>query len=64
MGRRKKETGFSYVDIVISTYVKNNDYTKAQLAYSNNLKANGTLEPGFKQFVELDLDEFDESDDD
>lgn len=62
MGRRKKETGFAYVDIVISTYVKNSDYVKAQLAYSNNLKANGTLELGFEQTVDLDLDEFDEDD--
>lgn len=37
MGRRKKQMFVSYVDIVMSTYVKQNEYEKAQLTYSNNI---------------------------
>ena len=35
MGRRKKETNFSYINIVSSTYLRGKDYEQAQLNYSN-----------------------------
>jgi hypothetical protein len=41
MGRRKKENNFSYVDIIVSTYITKKDYEKAQLNFSNNLSIIG-----------------------
>lgn len=41
MGRRKKENNFSYVDIVVSTYITKKDYEKAQLNFSNDLSKAG-----------------------
>jgi hypothetical protein len=41
MGRRKKENNFSYVDIVVSTYITKKDYEKAQLNFSNDLSRTG-----------------------
>ena len=37
MGRRKKETLISYKAILSTSYVKQSDYTQAQIDYSNNL---------------------------
>jgi len=39
MGRKKKQAFVSYVDILISTYVKKGEYERAQLKYSNNLSS-------------------------
>lgn len=35
MGRRKKQTNTSYEEILSSTYISKEDYTKAQIEYSN-----------------------------
>jgi len=40
MGRRKKETLISYKAILSTSYVKQSDYTQAQIDYSNNLANN------------------------
>lgn len=42
MGRRKKEMTFSYVEIVVSSYVRNGEYVRAQLHYSEHLGKPGS----------------------
>lgn len=64
MGRRKKENGFPYTDIVISTYVKNHDYQQAQLHYSNNIEANRASNLNVNELVEVDMDDFEDDDGD
>lgn len=64
MGRRKKENCFPYTDIVISTYVKNQDYQRAQLQYSNNIGVNLTVNFDVDDLVEVDIDDFYEDDGD
>jgi hypothetical protein len=39
MGRHKRGVGSSYVNIVASTYVPPEDYSRAQQDYSSNLAA-------------------------
>lgn len=64
MGRRKKENCFPYTDIVISTYVRNNDYQKAQLQYSNNIGINPATNFNVDDLVEVNMDDFDEDEGD
>lgn len=42
MGRRKKETTFSYTEIVVSSYVRNDEYLRAQARYSEHLGKPGS----------------------
>lgn len=64
MGRRKKETTFSYTEIVISTYVRKGEYERAQLNYSNDLGRIGAPVMTSRELTELepDVEESEESD--
>lgn len=64
MGRRKKQNCFPYTDIVISTYVKSQDYQKAQLQYSNNIGVNPAANFNVDDLVEVNVDDFDEDEGD
>ena len=43
MGRKKKDDAVSYIHIVSSTYVKQKDYEKAQITFSNALDDYGNV---------------------
>jgi hypothetical protein len=43
MGRKKKDDAISYSQIVSSTYVRKNEYEKAQIAFSSALDDYGNL---------------------
>lgn len=64
MGRRKKETTFSYTEIVISTYVRKGEYERAQLNYSNDLGRIGVPVATVDELSDLstDLPEVEEGD--
>lgn len=56
MGRRKKQTFYSYTDIVMSTYVRKGEYERAQLTYANNLSSKKAIESGIEDWIEMSLD--------
>jgi hypothetical protein len=59
MGRRKKENCFPYKDIVVSTYIKSQDYQKAQLQYSNNISTDPTIDlNSVDDFIDADMEDF------
>ena len=64
MGRRKKQTFFSYVDIVSSSYVKKKEYERAQLTYASNLGSKKEIQSGMEDWVEINLDSEDELEED
>jgi len=64
MGRRKKENCFPYTDIVISTYIKKQDYHQAQLRYSNNIGVNPAINFNTDESAEENVDYFDQFDED
>lgn len=56
MGRRKKQTFYSYTDIIMSTYVRKGEYERAQLTYANNLSSKKEIESGMEDWIEISVD--------
>jgi hypothetical protein len=56
MGRKKKDDAISYSQIVSSTYVRKNEYEKAQITFSSALDDYGNIKSSSK-FSFLDLED-------
>ena len=56
MGRRKRQAFVSYVDIVVSTYVKKGEYERAQINYVSKLGSKRDFDVALEDLEDVAFD--------